>query len=171
MHFLGDHSNEDYGSSRYAVLVVDDEPSILQAFRRIFRREKFRLLCAGSAEEGLQLLVEAPQVAVIISDQRMPNMSGSDFLARCREIAPAATRILLTGCLDFDSTAAVEKRGSIFGLITKPWDDATLLQQVGEAVKRYHLVVERQYASGNCPGRLEGEQSVQIGEQYKGSAP
>ena len=129
--------------SHYAVIVVDDEQNILQSLKRCFRREPFRLLCAGSGDEGLKLIAETPHVAVIISDQRMPGMNGSEFLTRSRELAPDAIRILLTGYSDNESTVAAMNEGGATHYIVKqkPWDDAELLHKVQKCVWEYHRVV------------------------------
>ena len=79
--------------------MVDDEPNILQTLKRRLRREPFQIVSAGSGAEGLKLIAGTPDVAVIISEQRMPEMNGSEFLARSRELAPDTIRILLTGYL------------------------------------------------------------------------
>ena len=128
----------------YSVVVVDDEPNILHSLKRCFRREPFRLLYAGSGAEGLKLLAETPHVAVILSDQRMPEMNGSEFLALSRELAPDAIRILLTGYSDMESTiSAINKGGATHYVVKqKPWDDAELLQTVQECVWSYHQTIK-----------------------------
>ena len=130
--------------SHYAVIVVDDEQNILQSLKRCFRREPFRLLCAGSGAEGLKLLAETPLVAVILSDQQMPGMNGTEFLARSRELAPDAIRVLLTGYSDNESTVAAMNEGGATHYICKqkPWEDAELLQTVQECVWDYHQIMK-----------------------------
>lgn len=130
--------------SHYAVIVVDDEPNILQSLQRCFHREPFRILCAGSGADGLKLLAETPLVAVILSDQQMPGMKGTEFLARSREIAPDAIRVLLTGYSDNESTVAAINEGGATHYIVKqkPWEDAELLQTVQECVWEYHQLMK-----------------------------
>lgn len=124
--------------TRYTVIVVDDELNVLQSLRRIFRREPYQLICAGSGAEGLKLLKELANVAVIISDQRMPEMSGSEFLAQSRQIAPDAIRILLTGYSARESTISAMSEGGVSHYISKPWEDKILIQTVRDAVMQHH---------------------------------
>ena len=128
--------------SHYSILVVDDEQNILEALRRCFRREPFRVLCAGSGAEGLKLIAETTHIAVIISDQRMPEMNGSEFLTRSRELAPDAIRMLLTGYSDMETTVAAMNEGGATHYIGKPWEDSALLQTVRDGVLHYHLTIE-----------------------------
>lgn len=86
------HENEVVGT----LLIVDDEPNILTALVRLFRRDGYCLLSASSGQEGLSLLAEN-EVGVIISDQRMPGMSGIQFLSKAREEWPDTVRIMLSG--------------------------------------------------------------------------
>jgi len=90
---------EDDALSQYTVVMVDDELNILQTLKRCFSREKYRIICTNSGAEGLRVVENTANIAVIVSDQRMPGMDGSEFLTRSREFAPDATRILLLSCL------------------------------------------------------------------------
>jgi putative two-component system response regulator len=129
-------------TSQYTVIMVDDEQNILQSLQRIFRREQYRFLCAGSGTEGLKLLTETPQVAVIVSDQRMPEMNGGEFLTRSREIAPDAVRMLLSGYSEMEATIDAINKGGATHYISKPWEDTALLQTVRDGVNQYHLMME-----------------------------
>ena len=128
--------------SKYSVFVVDDEQNILHSLKRVFRREPYNFVCAGSGMEGLKLLEESSNVAVIISDQRMPEMPGSEFLAKSRELTPDAVRMLLTGYSDMEATVAAMNEGGTTHYISKPWVEADLLQIVRDGVKQYHLEQE-----------------------------
>ena len=130
--------------TQYTVVVVDDEPNILQALKRCFRHEPFQIVCAGSGSEGLKLIAGIPHVAVIISDQRMPEMNGSEFLTRSRELAPDAVRVLLTGYSDMDTTITAMNEGGATHFIVKqkPWDEAELRHTVQRCVRDYHQVVK-----------------------------
>jgi len=128
--------------SRYSIIFVDDEPNILQSLRRVFHYEPYRFLASSSGDEALGLIAQTPSVAVIVSDQRMPGMNGSEFLTRCRDIAPDAVKMLLTGYSDMESTIAAINSGGATHFIVKPWDDSQLLQTVREAVMRFHLILE-----------------------------
>ena len=128
--------------SQYTVVMVDDEQNILQALKRCFRRELYTVVCAGSGAEGLKLVSATPNIAVIVSDQRMPEMNGSEFLTRSREIAPDAIRMLLTGYSDMETTVAAMNEGGASHYIGKPWEDSALLQTVRDGVRHYHLMIE-----------------------------
>jgi response regulator RpfG family c-di-GMP phosphodiesterase len=124
------------------LLCVDDEECILQSLRRLFMDEDFQLISAHSGAEGLALLAENPTVAVIVSDQRMPGMLGSEFLHACRDLAPDAVRILLTGFSDLTSTIDAINRGGLSRYLGKPWNDDELLMVVRDAMKQYTLILE-----------------------------
>jgi diguanylate cyclase (GGDEF)-like protein/PAS domain S-box-containing protein len=111
------------------LLLVDDEQNILNALRRLFRREGYRVLTAGGGVEALELLALNP-VQVIISDQRMPEMSGVEFLSRVKELYPQTVRIVLSGYSELSTVTDAINRGAIWKYISKPWDDEALLQEV-----------------------------------------
>jgi CheY-like chemotaxis protein len=114
------------------LLLVDDDPGILAALQRLFRRRGYRILTACGAAEGLHLLA-LNEVQVILSDQRMPGMSGTEFLGLVKEMHPATVRIVLTGYTDLQSIADAVNQGAIYKFLTKPWDDALLLEHVRDA--------------------------------------
>lgn len=118
--------------SNQTLLVVDDETNILSAVRRLCHREHFRVLTASSGREGLELLAKH-EVQVVLSDQRMPHMSGAEFLARVRAMYPETIRIVLSGYADLATIIDAVNRGTIFKFLTKPWDDDFLLMQLREA--------------------------------------
>src|SRR6185503_7883860 len=100
------------------VLCVDDEASVLGITTRLLRR-RYRVLAALSGAEGVRLLKEHADVAVIIADMKMPGMDGAEFLRQAREIAPDAVRMLLTGASDVSSTAAAVNSGQLFRFLVK----------------------------------------------------
>ena len=122
------------------VLLVDDEESILKAISRLLAEEDdFEILTATSGEEGLELLKADPEVALILSDQRMPGMSGAEFLQHARTIVPDAVRMVLTGYADINATMDAINRGGASRYITKPWDDGMLVQAIREGVEHYRM--------------------------------
>ena len=125
--------------SKHTVLCVDDEKNILHALKRILRKEEFRLLTASSGEEGLELLKEE-EVHVIISDQRMPEMSGTEFLEKVKEKYPDIIRIILTGYTNVDSITDAINQGNIFKFFLKPWNDQNLKLEIKRALGQYDLV-------------------------------
>jgi len=120
------------------VLTVDDEPSVLSALRRVFRAQGIKTLQATSAAEGLALLT-SNRVDMVISDMRMPEMDGAQFLERVRAHDESIVRILLTGYADISSTVAAINRGAIHRYIAKPWDDNDLVLAVREGLVRRGL--------------------------------
>jgi signal transduction histidine kinase len=128
---------------RHTLLIVDDEPDVLDSLRHLFHR-RYRVLTAGSAVEALRLLeTEKNGVHVILSDQRMPGMTGDEFLARAREIAPDAIRLLFTGYADIQAVINAVNRGGIFRYILKPWDAAEMESVIRQATEQYDLLAER----------------------------
>lgn len=125
------------------LLLVDDEPHILTALKRLFRRDGYRVLTAGSGAEGLALLREHA-VDVIVSDQRMPAMSGVDFLRQAKELCPHSVRMTLSGYTDLQSIIDAVNEGSVYKFLTKPWDDERLREHVALAFKQRELDQDNQ---------------------------
>ena len=121
---------------RSTLLLVDDDPGVLAALKRLLRRENYRILTASGCDDALATLAVHP-VGVIIVDQRMPGVSGTELLARARTMHPRTVRMVLSGYTGLDSLTAAINRGEIFKFLTKPWDDAELLQTVRDAFRHY----------------------------------
>ncbi len=117
---------------RPTLLVVDDEERILSAVRRSLRREGYEILTAETPEQALRLLDERP-VDAILSDLRMPGMSGVQLLAQAAERRPAAARLLFTGMADSLPQGDLERLG-VRALIRKPWDDTDLKRALSRAL-------------------------------------
>ena len=126
------------------VLCVDDETSILRALRRLLMDEECQVEIASSGAEGLERLAELDQVALIISDQRMPEMTGVDFLQQAKQRVPDALRVMLTGYADLDATMNAVNKGEIWRYLTKPWDDKQLILLVRDALRQYRLARENE---------------------------
>lgn len=118
------------------LLLVDDEPGIRSSLMRMLRPDGYRVLVATSGQEGLDLLA-LNRVHVIISDQRMPGMSGTEFLSRVKEMYPDTVRMILSGYTDLAVVTDAVNRGSVYKFLTKPWDDVVLRKQVRDAFRRY----------------------------------
>ena len=123
------------------LLLVDDEPSVLSALRRLFRPTRYQILQATSGAEALPLL-RAHAVDLVISDMRMPEMNGARFLEAVRQHDPTVMRVLLTGFSDISSTIDAINRGEVHRYITKPWDDQALLLVVRDVLEQRHLMQE-----------------------------
>lgn len=120
------------------VLLVDDEPGVLSALRRLLRPTGYRVLTAESGAAGLELLAAHP-VDLILSDMRMPNMNGAEFLARARVQYPDTMRILLTGYSEIDSAVRAINEGGVYRYLNKPWDDQDLLMTLQQALEQRAL--------------------------------
>ncbi len=125
----------------YKILIVDDESANLRLLERLFRRE-YQVLAAGSGAEALELL-KMHDVAVIISDQRMPAMTGIEFLKRAAEMRPHTVRIILTGYTDVNALVEVINSGVVYKYATKPWVNEDLQQTVVRAVEHYETIKNR----------------------------
>lgn len=123
------------------LLLVDDEPSVLSALRRLFRPTGYRILQSTRASDALGLL-HTQAVDLVISDMRMPEMDGARFLEAVRAHDPGVVRILLTGFSDISATIAAINRGEIHRYIAKPWDDQALLLTVRDALAQRDLLQE-----------------------------
>ncbi|GAB6043538.1 HD domain-containing phosphohydrolase [Endothiovibrio diazotrophicus] len=124
------------------LLLVDDEPNILRALTRALRPLGMRVVTAANGREGLERLAEE-RVELIISDMRMPEMDGAEFLKQAAERAPDTIRILLTGYADLSSTIAAVNQGRIYRYLSKPWEDNDLRITVQHALERHRLEQEQ----------------------------
>ncbi len=120
------------------VLFVDDEVNIRRALMRLFRNEPVRVEQAESAEQALEILEHEP-IQVIVSDQRMPGMSGVKLLSRVRERWPEIIRMMLTGFTEIDVAIEAINKGEIYRLVTKPWNDDELRSTVRTAVDTWQM--------------------------------
>lgn len=127
-------------SSPHSILFVDDEKNILKALQRLFFDEDYTVLTAGSGKEALELLAAGAKPTVIISDQRMPEMGGVEFLSRAREILPQSIRMVLTGYADINTAVDSINLGGVYRYILKPWNDDELKMVVRQAVSQFELV-------------------------------
>lgn len=124
------------------ILVVDDEPDNLDLLYRTFRRD-FQVLKAESGVSALDVLATEGEVAVIISDQRMPEMKGTEFLSKTLPQFPDTIRIILTGFTDIEDLVDAINTGQVYKYITKPWDPEELKAVVQRAAETYDLLKQR----------------------------
>lgn len=123
-------------------MVVDDESDNLDLLYRTFRR-KFEVFRADSGFKALQVLEQHGEMGIIISDQRMPRMSGTEFLSRTVDLYPDTIRILLTGYTDVEDLVGAINEGKVFKYITKPWSPQELETVVQQAAETYQVVKQR----------------------------
>jgi putative nucleotidyltransferase with HDIG domain len=137
----GSSTQERFMQHEHTVLFVDDEVNILKALQRLLRSEPMNVLAASRGEEAIEMLQRHP-VQVVVSDQRMPEMSGVDFLSRVRERSPDVVRMMLTGYTEIDVAVDAINRGEIYRLITKPWNDDELRAIIRQAFDHADLKAE-----------------------------
>lgn len=124
------------------ILFVDDEENILHSLQRLFMDEEVEVFTASSGAEGLEILARETGVGVIVSDQRMPEMTGVDFLEKSKAVSPQSIRMLLTGYADVNAAIDAINRGGAFRYLNKPWNDEELVQAVMGALQMYRLLTE-----------------------------
>lgn len=122
-----------------AILFVDDEPNVLSSIRRSLHKT-FSVETAESGEAALEMMSANGGYAVIVSDMRMPGMSGIEFLARARELAPDSVRLMLTGNADQQTAVDAVNVGDVFRFLNKPCRPDSLVNAVGSALRQYQLV-------------------------------
>lgn len=125
----------------FTLLFVDDEEGVLRALRRIFFEENYKILTAGNADQALEIMAREA-VHLVISDHRMPGMTGAQLLRILKEKWPATIRIMLTGHADIQSIMGAVNEGAVFKFITKPWNDDDLRLTVSIALQQYVLIQE-----------------------------
>ncbi len=123
------------------ILLVDDEEYILHSLQRALADEPYRVHAARAGEDALQLMREW-RFKVVMSDERMPGMGGSELLSIVRQQYPETVRIMLTGHASVESTMRAVNSGEIYRFFTKPWNDVELLQALRSAVDKYDLETE-----------------------------
>jgi len=123
------------------ILCVDDEPNVLNALRRLFLDEDYTVITAASAQEGLDIL-RNEHIQIVISDYRMPNMNGVEFLKEVFTRWPDTVRIVLSGYADTASIVSAINEGQVYKFIPKPWNDDDLKVNVVNAIERYYLFKE-----------------------------
>lgn len=138
------------------LLMVDDEPNILSALQRALRRDGYRILACDDPLKGLDILANE-SVDVILSDQRMPGMSGVEFLRRAKATHPDTMRIVLSGYTDLQFITDAINEGAIYKFLTKPWDDEQLREQIREAFHSKEIADENRRLT-----RALGEANVEL---------
>lgn len=147
-----------------AVLFVDDEPNILTALQRLFRKEDFRVFTAASGEAGLELLRASP-VPVVISDYRMPVMNGVAFLAQVKQLLPDSVRVILSGFADAQVIVDAINKGEVFRFHPKPWDDQELLITIRQCLEHYRL--RREHAQLSQQARRQNDELRLLNESLE----
>jgi response regulator RpfG family c-di-GMP phosphodiesterase len=139
-----------------AVLFIDDEISILRSLQRVFQRKNYQVLFAENATQALSIMAKQ-YIHVVVSDMRMPQMSGARLLQKIAQIYPHTYRIVLTGYADIESTINAVNLGQINRFINKPWNNAELIVSVEEGLKQVKLL-----AQNTCLQQKIHEQNKQL---------
>lgn len=127
--------------NRHSILFVDDEAAILHSLQRVFRKEPYEVLSAGSGQEALAVLAGRP-VSLIVSDLGMPDMNGFQLLSLIKERYPEIVRIILTGYADTNTAIRAINEGEVYRFFTKPWNNDELRVSVRETLCHFDLVRE-----------------------------
>ena len=125
--------------AKYTLLIVDDEPDVCDSVHDLLRRE-FRVLKAHSGQEGYEIMQEE-EVHIIMTDQRMPQVSGVELLTQIKAKNPQAVRMLFTGYADLESIIAAINQGHIYQFLKKPWQPEDLLNAVRQAAVEYERLI------------------------------
>ncbi len=149
---------------RHSVLMVDDEQSILKALSRLMADLDVDLLTATNGAEALEILKGRP-VSLIISDQRMPGITGVEFLQQSREVSPDSIRVLVTGYADIEVTVKAINEGAVQYYVNKPWDDELLLSRIKESLDMQAVMVENKRLHGIT--RQQNDQLRQLNTTLK----
>lgn len=143
------------------ILCVDDEPNVLRALRRLFMdEEQYELLIAESGAAGLEILAQEEDIAVVMSDYRMPGMNGVEFLRQVHDSWPETMRIVLSGYADTASVVEAINVGHIYKFIPKPWNDDELRINIANAVDTYFLNQENERLSEELTQRNQELQQI-----------
>lgn len=138
---------------KHCLLIVDDEPNVCDSVHDLLRRE-YRVLKAHSAQEGYQLMQEE-EVHIVMSDQRMPQITGVELLTKLKSRYPQAVRMLFTGFADLESVIAAINQGHVFQFIRKPWQPEELMEAVRQAADEYDRLEQAALERDNLLGEIE----------------
>jgi len=128
-------------SAERLLLCVDDEGNILSSLNRLLRKDGYKILTTEHGDEGLEMLKEN-SVEVVISDYRMPEMTGMEFLQKVKELYPNTVRVILSGYADAGVIVEAINRGEVFRFLPKPWDDEELKVTIRQCFHHYDLMTE-----------------------------
>ena len=131
----------EIGENNRKVLFVDDEPSILASIKRALRKEQYTVLVAASAQEAMDIIV-ANEVQVVISDQRMPDMDGTELLQKIKQVSPGTVRAILSGYANADVIVDSINKGEVYRFIPKPWELEDLKEAINQCLKHSEVMVD-----------------------------
>jgi EAL domain-containing protein (putative c-di-GMP-specific phosphodiesterase class I)/FixJ family two-component response regulator len=144
----------DADNGERTLLLLDDEDNVLSALKRLLRQDNYRIFTASGAQAAFEILANH-KVGVIVSDQRMPDDTGVDFLRRVKELYPGAVRMVLSGYTDLDSVTDAINHGAIYRFITKPWDDSLVRAHIAEAFRQYAMLRAHEHEQQETRARVD----------------
>lgn len=127
---------------KHTILFIDDESNILRAIKRVFHGDQYKLVLADDGHKALAYMRQH-KVHVVVSDMKMPKMSGADFLQQVAENYPETYRIVLSGYADVETTLSAVNQGKVHRFMQKPWDNEDLLGAVNQGIERFKLFAQR----------------------------
>ena len=127
-------------SSKKVLMFVDDEKAILSSLKRVFISSPYEVLLCNSPEEAIEIIKQRP-VDVIVSDYRMPGMTGADFLRIARDLRPETIRMVLSGYADAQVVTEMIEKGEIVRFLLKPWENEELKQVIAEGIKHQERIL------------------------------
>ncbi len=145
------------------ILLVDDEINILKSLERLLIEDDLDVLKARNGDEAIELL-RKEEVAVLISDNQMPGMKGTELLSKVKQISPDVVKILLTGYADVETVMSAVNEGEVFRVLVKPWNDNVLKNAVEEALKRYQII--RSLKNADEPKMRSLAQAIELNDKY-----
>jgi YesN/AraC family two-component response regulator len=148
--------------SKHAVLIVDDEEKILNALRRIFMYEKQCEIFTVTSGKAALAFLEATPIDLVVSDQRMPEMTGTELLKRIKEKDPRVVRVLLSGYSDFEALISAINEGEIYRFISKPWDNQQLLAIIRSALLHKESLDEVDRVAKHLAGMISDAHNVVV---------
>ena len=166
-HLFTDYNSSPAGTpplvAPYRILLVDDEPNVLSALRRVFRQENYDIITCDDPNVALERL-KRETFQVIISDYMMPGMNGGELLKQARAVQPGTIRIMLTGHADVNAVVSAMKSGAVYKFILKPWNDDYLRVTIALALEQYELIRKNNVLrQDNLEKSKEIEQLAKIG--------
>ncbi len=124
-----------------SILLVDDEQSVISALKRVLLEESFEIFTANSGTEGLDIM-KNNRIKLIVSDERMPGMSGTEFLTTVKNLFPSTIRIMLTGHANIQAAMSAVNSGEIYRFFAKPWNDIEIKLSIKSAIDKFNLEEE-----------------------------
>ena len=126
-----------------SILLVDDEQGVISALKRAFMEESYEIFTANSGVDGLNIM-KNNKIKLVISDERMPGMSGTEFLTTVKNLFPSTIRIMLTGHANIQSAMSAVNSGEIYRFFAKPWNDLEIKLSIKAAIDKFDLEEENQ---------------------------